>query len=679
VKTFTLTIDSAADLVARNRDLIVELGKLLPVTETQRKGLLEDSGSPVYNLANLCGPVPGSESHHDAAPGGLFRHSLLTAVTGLKIFHSKNDPSMKDFEKLALTTFFACLCHDLGKLWFVRVTDQQRKWTPSKGPLLQYFPVGTQVSCIFRYGRGRTGHTGHEALSLLLLNLVINLGQLSWIGLTQANNLIATLSASLDCVLDDIRFYLEQGDRGATAAVIAKPVSKPSPPPPFGSSRADEFLLGFRQLASSGRLRANTHDGNVFISSTHTVIPIHDKGRVPGLLRQIYEVNRNQVLAGSYGGQAGHFYKTGDPTTFVDEIANRCKMLGTDAWCLSDPEAPPDRAPEIRHYWTMWMTRGGGTNTRRSVVLVFRNPVLWGEVDPVRDFGLCRTPMLFMTYDSRKLSLDPEDLGFLPADAKVVQASATRGAKPSPEDERIQSLFDAARHLWHTCDRLTPINGKTPRHQMLRRLDSQLRDQRSVASQEFIHEVIVSAVDRLRDLAARCERGERVAVADVAPLESESPEPPATHEPASSEEDDVGSMLMAAFNLIWSLPRMPEVNTASPSPTLVYRHGDRYLVPWPTAVHAAVVAQRGDCDSDRLEDEFAHCLRMAPVVDQLGVVMEDGGVGFIHRFQVTVGTTTIPAGRYLVVDRSRMKPPAAMPPAPTTGTCCLVTAVMKAA
>jgi hypothetical protein len=677
VKTFTLTIESAADLVARNRDLIAELSKLLPVTETQRMGLLEDPGSPIYNLANLCGPVPGSESHHDAVPGGLFRHSLLTAVTGLKIFHSKNDPSMKDFAKLALTTFFACLCHDLGKLWFVRVTDQQHRWTPSKGPLLHYFSVGTHVTCLFRYGRGRTGHTGHEALSLLLLNQVINLGQLSWIGLAQANNLIATLSASLDCVLDDIRFYLEQGDRGATAAVITKPTAKPAPPPPFGSSRADEFLLGFRQLASTGRLRANTHDGNVFISSTHTVIPIHDKGRVPGLLRQIYEVNRNQALSGSYGGQAGHFYKTGDPTTFVDEIANRCKMLAADAWCLSDPEAPTDRAPEIRHYWTMWMTKGAGTTTRRSVVLVFRNPVLWGEVDPVRDFGLCRNPMLFMTYDSKKLSLDPEDLGFMPADAKVVQASATRGAKPSPEDERIQSLYDAARHLWNTCDRLTPINGTTPRHQMLRRLDGQLRDQRSVASQEFIHEVIVSAVDRLRDLAARCERGERVAVAEVAPLDEEPPEP-APQEPPS-DEDDVGSMLMAAFNLIWSLPKMPDVSAPSSSPTLVYRQGDRYLLPWPTAVHAAVVAQRGDCDSDRLEDEFAHCLRMAPVVDQLGVVMDESGVGFIHRFQVTVGTTILPAGRYLVVDRTRQKPPATLPTPVAGSACCLVTTVMKAA
>lgn len=677
MKSFTLVIGSVDELMAANRDLIAELAALLPVDDVKRRGLLEHEISPVRNLARMCGPIPASEDHHDSVSGGLFRHSLLATVIGLKTFHSKNDPTTKDFVRLAIITFMACLCHDIGKLFFVDVSANGKRWNPTKEYVLDYFQRGTHVTCIFKYGRGRTGHTGHEALGLYLINQIIPLPMLSWIGLTQANNLLATLSHTLDTVLDDVRFYMEQGDRGATAAVLTKVTKQEPIKLQFGAHRADEFVLGFQALATSGRLRPNVHDGNVFISSTHTVIPIQDKGRIPGILRQVYEYNRNQALAGSYGSQATFFYKSGDPTTYLDEISARCRALGAGAWCLVDPQTPADKVPEIRHYWTLYMARGGSTSTRRGSVLVFRNHALWGGVDPAHGFGVCRSPMVFMTNDSRQLSLDPEDLGFQPADARVVQVAANRSqGKRSPDEDRIQSLLDAAVQLWATCDRLTPITGETPRHQMLRRLDGQVRELRGPASSEFIHEVVVSAVDRLRDYAARTERGEVVPQGSVTPDQTPmdlsgdlSPEP--------SDAEDIGAIILATFQVIWGLPQLSESSVPTTTTRVVFRHGDRYLIPWPHVFHAVVGTERtAPYDPDQLEDEFAHCMRMPAVIDKLGIVTHgEHGVGFLHRLQLTVGVAAIPVGRYLVIDRTKLQRPAtAMKPLPDL-MCVLVSAV----
>ena len=119
----------------------------------------------------LVGNLPASADHHHSEPGGLYAHSVEVALGTLETFEGnimmehKPDGSVDSFQssrnrpRWQYATFIAALCHDLGKLFDLELTAEERRWCPLKQTYADFVRVDQKpLTVTWRPERQRGAH-----------------------------------------------------------------------------------------------------------------------------------------------------------------------------------------------------------------------------------------------------------------------------------------------------------------------------------------------------------------------------------------------------------------------------------------------------------------------------------------------------------------------------------------
>lgn len=153
------------DLLRLNQDLITRIFSLMRCSES----VFEQEIMPVIlKFANTVGSLPASENYHDLESGGLFRHSLKTALKLLEMLDVERQPLgtelfYQDHPK-KLMGFYLALTHDLGKcLSDVRVYIGQERWQPFSEALTSFVRRHKAESIDISFNRSR-GQTHNDCL-----------------------------------------------------------------------------------------------------------------------------------------------------------------------------------------------------------------------------------------------------------------------------------------------------------------------------------------------------------------------------------------------------------------------------------------------------------------------------------------------------------------------------------
>ncbi len=108
----------------------------------------------VSSLAHTISSLPASEAVHDPDAGGLFRHSLLTALNAMEGMDSGSAP---DAFRPRLCALMLALMHDLGKPisdYEVRSRDG-RLWDPLRERLDDFMEGDPEQQILVRFNKGR--------------------------------------------------------------------------------------------------------------------------------------------------------------------------------------------------------------------------------------------------------------------------------------------------------------------------------------------------------------------------------------------------------------------------------------------------------------------------------------------------------------------------------------------
>ena len=696
-RTFPLTIEPIDAAFAKHKKYVDEILALVPDLDPKRaRGLFHHPASVVRRLLHLVGPLPASEDHHDSDAYGLFRHTLITVRESIKACHERFGHGDDDYQERITTTIIAALAHDIGKLFYLSATGPNgTKWKVIHGYLVHggvgdaefegTFSPGDKIVVSFKYGRHRSGFRGHEPLAFYLIHLLISPSMTGWMGLEMANNLPAIVCASLKGeVRDRLNDFVKRGDQ--IAAEIGTKIKRP-PSPVFasGGSRSEEFIVYLRALADQQKLKPNQMDGNVFVSRSHTVLPLQAKVKgAPDVFRLAVEYGRGQTHAIP---QVGHWYRdTG--ADFYQELRTKCIQLGSESWMVMSGDPAGSEKVEFRHTWETISTQNRRSNVvRRGLVIIIPNRILWGDRDVESAFGLWEHPMGFQTYDGKSVSIVADDLGFKAMDAHAIGVGLLLDRERSPQPHAYDSLFDVAKNIWEALNRVTPLErGGNFIHKRLREIDAAVSGRAMSSTPESAMVLLAGGLDRIRDLASAVELGER---SPLAQLPSSSP-PASTSSPAGAvpgaeeshdegdddddsdrdvdpderkEQDDKTAITTALFTLILSARSLRQSPTPDANP-LIIRSANQFAMRWPEAALAVIHQTRPHVTGDQVLSMSRGLLRMAPICTHLGIVATNDGVVDV----------TFPTGRWraIVFDLDRMgenaektQPPHACPRAVT--------------
>lgn len=153
-------------LLCRYRALIGRLRFALDAPEQ----IWDEAAMPlIASLASTISSLPASEAVHDPDAGGLFRHSLLTALNAME---GMDSGSAQDSFRPRLCVMMLALMHDLGKpISDYEVSDVAgRIWDPLKERLDDFMDgIADQRICVsFNKGRRRVHANLRYCMALLL-------------------------------------------------------------------------------------------------------------------------------------------------------------------------------------------------------------------------------------------------------------------------------------------------------------------------------------------------------------------------------------------------------------------------------------------------------------------------------------------------------------------------------
>ncbi len=122
----------------------------------------------ILKFAGTVGSLPASENYHDLESGGLFRHSLKTALKLLEMLDVERQPLGTAFfyqdHPKKLMGFYLALTHDLGKcLSDVRVYIGQERWQPFSEALTSFVRRHKAESIDISFNRSR-GQSHNDCL-----------------------------------------------------------------------------------------------------------------------------------------------------------------------------------------------------------------------------------------------------------------------------------------------------------------------------------------------------------------------------------------------------------------------------------------------------------------------------------------------------------------------------------
>lgn len=629
-------IESEEAIVARHQDQIQRIHDLLNLDPKLRDLLLTSPGMPIRRLIQFAGPLPASETNHDAEVYGMVRHTLTVMGHALEDFHRRypkpaagsSPADLHTWWSLQISLVVLAAVHDLGKLFdlMVRIPGSDRPWQPGRGPLLAEASAAkaTEVIASWKYPRCAQGPRGHESLGVWLIPRIFDPKCLWWMNREHATDCCVSLMTSLGgrpttmlsallrsadhraCREDQERRRTHREQQRATGQVPPEAKHFVTLPAVGTESRAHDFLTIFREQADD--FTYNRADADCLISATHTVVFIQDRGQKVSVLRRIYEAGRLAVSGEEFSPTIRQFYTAGRPGLLLDELAAISDPTSPAApWCVWTGRKQPNGSglAEITHY-AVTVKSSVNRTVRRAPCLIFTNDVLWGDLDPLKEFGQGEGydgPVAFLGWDKESPTADPEELGFVGLDrgdqaSKAVTLSQRHTRQGGGEDQTV-AAYEIARGIWDHLDHLAPLPAESGNaiHASWRALAKTLAEAsvsgppQSRSGDDLLLLTMAAIADRLSDLAAAKDRGtvtlpaSTAAPAQAAPTATTEPVAPAAATPPTAFLDHLLGGVAALARGPRALPH-PTAPPRSP-PLLADSQGNWVALRYPDGLRLA--------------------------------------------------------------------------------------------
>lgn len=233
-------------------------------------------------FAVTVGDLPASASHHHAAPGGLYRHSVDVALKALEEFEGsmkmeqRPDGSVDSFRssrnrsRWQYATFIAALCHDLGKLFDLEVKGKGQSWCPLHEP---YDAFGRRTKTPVASWRPDRQYGAHAWSSLALLHHVVSCEDVAYLGAARLWHVFSSLAEG----------HSKAPDSSAPASQLTQMVSRADQAsveqdqPAIAmrpDSKAGLLLQAFRELIGDGEMGVNVPGGQVYVEGGKAAVVV---------------------------------------------------------------------------------------------------------------------------------------------------------------------------------------------------------------------------------------------------------------------------------------------------------------------------------------------------------------------------------------------------------------------
>jgi len=205
-----------ADFEKGFSDQINLLVAMIDVPQEYQKSQIRD---PIRNFMRRVFLCPGSESNHDAEPGGLAKHTL--EVCRLTLENVKQNPDLNYKDRLA--AFVVALLHDVTRANQCEVTDVSPNlaaggkkalvWAPTHESMARWVEENHITSVKMEFGPKREDYKLSEALACLYILRIFHESLRTLIGQHRDAAIIAALTARLPKPALDLRTYMKGADR----------------------------------------------------------------------------------------------------------------------------------------------------------------------------------------------------------------------------------------------------------------------------------------------------------------------------------------------------------------------------------------------------------------------------------------------------------------------------------
>lgn len=281
---------SPKHLINAQAELVRNLCSAIPLSDDEVERYLMPV---VWNLACFVHLLPASAHHHHRGLGGLFGHSLETAIFAAqtaknKIFDYKAKPEDAYMNKARwiLACALAGLTHDVGKAVLdIRVYSDKGTWHPTTGSITEWCRA-KGISAYYVAMNEDREHNKHEQASLAYARVIIPRRTYLYLSQTGNSKIEEELHAAINgqregCLVgeilgeaDSLSVKLDERRQG-TIDPRDKLVTTPL---------ADAIVKAMRSLIKEGTWKINTQDGNVWLTTQGCFIDWSDVSDITKVL-----------------------------------------------------------------------------------------------------------------------------------------------------------------------------------------------------------------------------------------------------------------------------------------------------------------------------------------------------------------------------------------------------------
>lgn len=281
---------SPKHLINAQAELVRNLCSAIPLSDDEVERYLMPV---VWNLACFVHLLPASAHHHHRGLGGLFGHSLETAIFAAqtaknKIFDYKAKPEDAYMNKARwiLACALAGLTHDVGKAVLdIRVYSDKGTWHPTTGSITEWCRA-KGISAYYVAMNEDREHNKHEQASLAYARVIIPRRTYLYLSQTGNSKIEEELHAAINgqregCLVgeilgeaDSLSVKLDERRQG-TIDPRDKLVTTPL---------ADAIVKAMRSLIKEGTWKINTQDANVWLTTQGCFIDWSDVSDITKVL-----------------------------------------------------------------------------------------------------------------------------------------------------------------------------------------------------------------------------------------------------------------------------------------------------------------------------------------------------------------------------------------------------------
>ena len=281
---------SPKHLINAQAELVRNLCSAIPLSDDEVERYLMPV---VWNLACFVHLLPASAHHHHRGLGGLFGHSLETAIFAAqtaknKIFDYKAKPEDAYMNKARwiLACALAGLTHDVGKAVLdIRVYSDKGTWHPTTGSITEWCRA-KGISAYYVAMNEDREHNKHEQASLAYARVIIPRWTYLYLSQTGNSKIEEELHAAINgqregCLVgeilgeaDSLSVKLDERRQG-TIDPRDKLVTTPL---------ADAIVKAMRSLIKEGTWKINTQDANVWLTTQGCFIDWSDVSDITKVL-----------------------------------------------------------------------------------------------------------------------------------------------------------------------------------------------------------------------------------------------------------------------------------------------------------------------------------------------------------------------------------------------------------